>query len=303
MALHAACDPVDHPTHVTPRETAAHLFGVTHVDPARDTIIGFNDVGDAVAFGAMTLHPSRETDVYGFFGGRVHPDLRRRGVGAEVFRWEHERGLQALAETDSDLPAALFFTADENSAGARALADSRGLRIERYFTTMVRDLATPVTGPEIDETELRILPYDPSWKEAVRLARNDAFRDHWGSLSTPPESWDLFVGSEHFRNDHSWIAVAGDEVAAFSLSTVDEDDWEQQGYSSVYIEYVGVRRAWRGKKLAPAVIATLLRNAREAGLERAVLDVDTENPSGAHNLYGSLDFVAGDVEASFVIRY
>ena len=130
----------------------------------------------------------------------------------------------------------------------------------------------------------------PTGRRRPALARNDAFRDHWGSLETPDERWSYFVDGPHLRPDLSWLAVEGDRVVALALGTVNEDDWEGQGYSSVYIDLIGVTRDRRGRRLAPAVITPLLRSARAAGLDKAVLDVDTESPTGANSLYGRLGF-------------
>ena len=79
-------------------------------------------------------------------------------------------------------------------------------------------------------------------------------------------------------------------MVASASASVNEDDWEAQGYSSVYIDLIGVTRDQRGRRLAPAVITALLRSARAAGLDKAVLDVDTESPTGANSLYGRLGF-------------
>jgi mycothiol synthase len=42
--------------------------------------------------------------------------------------------------------------------------------------------------------------------------------------------------------------------------------------------------------VAPALLATAMESYRAAGLERACLDVDSENPSGAGNLYTGMGF-------------
>lgn len=296
MELVHAADRVDHPSWVTPREDVEETFESSWIDPERDTVIGLDAQGRVIAFGGVELHPSRDANLHAYLGGRVHPEFRGRGIGRELIRWEHERALQALVEEDSPLPAAVFLYAEEPDIGARHLAERRGLREERWFATMVRDLSNEI--PEVQPTadaaapDISIIAYAPERKEAVRLARNDAFRDHWGSLETPPERWAQFVDGPFLRPDLSWLAVEGpdERVVGLALGSVNEEDWEVQGYSSVYVDLIGVTRDRRGRRLAPVVITALLRAARDAGLDKAVLDVDTESPTGADGLYGRLGF-------------
>ena len=87
------------------------------------------------------------------------------------------------------LPATVFVYAEETDVAARHLAVRRGFVEDRWFSTMVRDLALEIPEIEITTGEpasvIELVQYAPAWKEATRLARNDAFRDHWGSLETP----------------------------------------------------------------------------------------------------------------------
>ena len=212
-------------------------------------------------------------------------------------RWEHERALQALAELADDAardgprvrggdrrPGSPPRRAARVRRGALVLDD--GARPGAWRSPRSRSRR----GTRLRPKGIALVPYAADWKEATRLARNDAFRDHWGSLETPAERWSHFVDGPHLRPDLSWLAVEGDRVVALALGTVNEDDWEAQGYSSVYIDLIGVTRDRRGRRLAPAVITALLRSARDAGLDKAVLDVDTESPTGANSLYGRLGF-------------
>ncbi|GAA1929116.1 GNAT family N-acetyltransferase [Microbacterium aoyamense] len=307
MDLVQAADRIDHPSWLTPREDVEETFESSWIDPIRDTILGLDAEGRAVAMGGVMVHPSRDHHLHAYFTGRVHPELRGRGIGRELMRWEHERALQALAELDSPLPAAIFVYAEETDVAARHLAERRGLREERWFSTMVRDLALEI--PTIEQTmdvgasAIDIVVYDSSRKEAARLARNDAFRDHWGSLETPPERWSQFVDGPFLRPDLSWLAVEDDRIVAFALGSVNEEDWAVQGYSSVYIDLIGVTRDRRGRRLAPVVITALLRAARAAGLEKAVLDVDTESPTGANSLYGRLGFEPTERSVALVAHH
>jgi ribosomal protein S18 acetylase RimI-like enzyme len=249
--------------------------------------------------------------------GAVHPELRGRGIGRQVLQWSAERCLQLMAATASSLPAWLMVYAEETNAPAIRLAERRGMRLERYFTSMERVLADPI--PEIAlPDELRVIAYTPALAEAALAARNDAFRDHWGSQPSAPERWQQFVGGELFRADLSFVIIeradAGGpgvtdalgvpvRIVAFALGSVNEEDWEVQGFSSVYIDLIGVTRDRRRRRLAPAAMAALLRAARDAGLDRAILDVDTASLTGAHALYEGMGFFATERSVALVEEF
>jgi ribosomal protein S18 acetylase RimI-like enzyme len=159
-------------------------------------------------------------------------------------------------------------------------------------------LADPV--PEIPLPDgVRIEPYRAELKAATLEAKNAAFRDHWGSQPMTDEQWESMLSLSVFRPHLSFLALAGDEVVGFVTSEVNEDDWAGQGYSSAYIPLVGVVRDWRRKGIAPALLARAFAAFREEGLERAVLDVDSDNPTGALGLYTGMGFVPETRETAF----
>ena len=58
-----------------------------------------------------------------------------------------------------------------------------------------------------------------------------------------------------------------------------------------WIGQLGTRAAWRRRGLASLLLATALTAFRDAGYERAALDVDSENATGALGLYERLGFI------------
>ena len=53
---------------------------------------------------------------------------------------------------------------------------------------------------------------------------------------------------------------------------------------------MAVRREWRGRGIAAALLVKAMESFRDAGLEYAGLDVDTENPTGALGTYTRLGY-------------
>lgn len=62
------------------------------------------------------------------------------------------------------------------------------------------------------------------------------------------------------------------------------------GCTSGYTELLGVRRPWRGRGIAVALLAAVMAAYRADGTDYAELGVDTANPSGAHGLYAALGY-------------
>jgi ribosomal protein S18 acetylase RimI-like enzyme len=146
-----------------------------------------------------------------------------------------------------------------------------------------------------------VTPFTVDLNEPVRVAKNNAFRDHWGSQPISTEAWEAWLSLPTLRRDLSRVAVTEDgSVAGFVVTSTNEDDWVAAGYSSAYIDLVGVTRAHRGTGIAPLLLADAIEAATLQGLERAVLDVDSVSPTGALGLYQRLGFIEESRSMNFV---
>jgi mycothiol synthase len=70
------------------------------------------------------------------------------------------------------------------------------------------------------------------------------------------------------------------------MSTFNEQSGERRGE----LAGVSVRRPWRRRGLARALVADSLRALRDDGMTSAVLGVDAENPMGALGVYEANGF-------------
>jgi len=293
LACEHAMNRVDHPHYLTNAGELADDFPQSWTDLARDSLLALDADGAVLAWGLVELSQGQESQVRTLLNGGVHPDARGRGLGRRLLAWQEARALGLLAASDRALPGTLVLWVDERAASTLALARRRGFRVGRYYLEKRRDLPAPLEPRPLQGYEVGA--FSPERREEVRLARNDAFRDHWGSQPVVPEAWETFVARSIFRPDLSFLAVAPDgEVAGFVLAEVDEGDFEGQGFTSAYIDLVGVRRAHRGRGIAPALLTRTLEATRDAGLQKAVLDVDSASLTGATGLYEALGFTAAN---------
>jgi ribosomal protein S18 acetylase RimI-like enzyme len=101
--------------------------------------------------------------------------------------------------------------------------------------------------------------------------------------------WQQWVdGSKNFRPDISWVLV-DDAVPGVVVGYVQSNEFEayqaMTGRREAYLAKIGVRREYRGRGLATALLGHALRAYRDAGYQESSLDVDTNNPTGAFGLY------------------
>ena len=136
------------------------------------------------------------------------------------------------------------------------------------------------------------MTFGPALHEPVRLAHNAAFRDHWGSEPRDEEAWGFVVNDPQARPDLSGVVLdrATGTVAGYQLATHDAEGALTRGFREGYTELLGVRREFRGRGIAQALLADAMRRFTAAGMDVASLDVDSENPTGALALYVKMGY-------------
>ena len=73
-------------------------------------------------------------------------------------------------------------------------------------------------------------------------------------------------------------------------SYINHKENERYGFLRGWTEDICVRKAWRGKGIARALIARSLQTLKDHGMQHATLGVDVDNPSGALRLYESMGY-------------
>jgi ribosomal protein S18 acetylase RimI-like enzyme len=155
---------------------------------------------------------------------------------------------------------------------------------------MLRPLDDPVVpSPMPDGLEIR--PVEPAHYRAIWDADTEAFRDHREPADRTEEDYVARFTSPDLDTSRWQVAWEGDEVAGSVMIWVSPTEIEQTGIRRAWLDHISVRRQWRKRGVATALITAALHVLREGGFEQAALGVDTENPTGALQLYERLGFV------------
>jgi ribosomal protein S18 acetylase RimI-like enzyme len=222
--------------------------------------------------------------------GFVHPAWRRRGIGGAMHR-HNERRLREIAAGHEGVEPKWFGSEGiESDPGNTALMRNDGYEAARYFYDMVAPSLDGITAPPLpDGIETR--PVTRDQYRVIWDAMAEAFRDHWGEAEWVEEDWQRFSTDPENQDPRFWrVGWDADQVAGVIATTVPVEENERFGRSRVYVSSVSVRRPWRRRGLARALLASSLVAAREAGYTSASLGVDSNSPTGATDLYRSLGF-------------
>mgnify|MGYP000669008048 CR=1 FL=1 len=291
-ALLAAMAERDHPDWSETADEIAEEFSHSYVDVARDSVVAEDAGGQMIAHGMAMRAPEPVDYARVWLSGGVHPAHRGRGIGRQLLAWQTARAEQLLAELELTIPGWVLSYAADRSPEHGRLLERAEFTPSRYFTTLHAELSEATLEPRPLPEGIRLEPWSARFSEGARAAKNAAFADHWGSQPATREGWESWQTLPTFRPELSRLALAGEEVVGFITTDINEDDWARMGRSSGYIGLVGTVREWRGKGLASALLVDVMRAYRAQGLELAVLDVDTANPTGALGVYERLGFAA-----------
>lgn len=255
------------------------------VDPAEDICHVFAPNGDLV--GHIEVWTTAKPLVHPELWGRVDPDYEDMGIGTWMMHWAEHRALRALPGVPSELRFAPRVGSYRQVQKAKKLFEALGYRHIRSIYHMLIEMDAPVPEAEFPEG-ITLRTYNPATDaEAVYVAEQDAFRDHFGYVERPFEEglkkWKH--DREHEGYDPTLYFIAMDspsgEIAGINFCRPHSYYDANRGW----VRSLGVRRQWRKRGLGLALLRHSFNEFYRRGKQKVGLGVDAQNLTGALRLY------------------
>jgi GNAT superfamily N-acetyltransferase len=267
----------------------AHL---TNCDPYQDMIFADAD-GTVIGYsrGWWQEEVNGGPFLYAFVGFLV-PEWRRRGIGRAMLHWMEDRLRETAASHSAERDKFFQGFVSETEEGLAILLEQESYRPIRYMYDMVRSSLEDLPDFPVPEG-LEVRPALPEHYRAIWDADMEAFRDHWGDVARTEGDFQAWLNNTNFFQPHLWqIAwdIATNQVAGQVQTFINYAENEKFNRKRGYTEGISVRRPWRRRGLARALIVRSLRAQLDAGMTESALGVDSENVSGATRVYEDCGF-------------
>jgi GNAT superfamily N-acetyltransferase len=204
----------------------------------------------------------------------VLPEYHGRGLGTLLLELVEGRAV----EIADGRPMTLGLFASEANEAKRTLLERRGFRQSFTALRFKIDLAHKPPEPVAPPEGVTIRPYSADDADAVRATMAEAFELHRRYTPRRLDEW-LDLRIRHPAFDPALWRVAeceGEVVGATLVYDVGETG---------YLSNVGVRKVWRGKGVAQAMLADAFEVLRERGQMRVMVSVDADAAPAAIRLY------------------
>jgi ribosomal protein S18 acetylase RimI-like enzyme len=264
------------------------IRNLVNCDPATDIILAEVE-GSVVGNGKVNWAKEIDGSIAYWISAMLLPDWRNRGILRAMLLYLEGRSREMALGADSTGPQRTRTFLADSELHQISVVEEMGYNKERYFFEMLRDLAEEiVVHPLPGGIEVR--PAGPDDHRKVFEADWEANRDHWAWREMEEEDYRRFIEDRYFQPDLWNIGWDGEEVAGLVVAWIDEDENERFGRKWGYPDMISVRRPYRRRGLAKALLSRSLLMLRDRGMEKANLGVDTENPNQALNLYEGVGF-------------
>lgn len=267
-------------------------------DPYKDVLIAEVN-GKMVAYSTVFMGRQLDGDcMYSHFGF-VLPEWRGKGIGRAMIHWAEGRAREIEASRQGQGTSYIRSVAYSRMTGLEGLLKSGGYEpVGYHFQMRTPDLDHIPDVPMPEGLEVR--PVKPEHHRAIWEANTEAFRDHWGARETEEREFEAWLSHPLRIEPELWVvAWDGDQVAGSILNYINQEFNRVTGSKLGYTEDISVRRPWRRRGLARAMLARSMRLHKGLGMTQTGLGVDTHNPSGALQLYESMGYQVVDTETAY----
>jgi mycothiol synthase len=245
------------------------------VDLAQEAIVVTMPDGRIVGNADVYNRRNMRVSVY----GNVAPAEQERGIGTFLIHWGEAFARERISMAPEGAKVAVEHYIDNQNKSAQRLLETLGYP----YTRTVYVMAITLDGQ----------PPAPVWPEGARgrafVPGQDEYMT-WSAVETafhdllerPPGSYErLLAMTESERREPDLWRLAEDQRDGAIVGTALGKRFSVGGW----VGGVGVRRDWRGKGLALALLRDLFRVFSANGVREVSLSVDADSPSSAPSLY------------------
>lgn len=260
------------------------MMQMPRVDMETDTLLALGPEGQVVGFAFVQVCAPSPL-IYAL--ADVSPRDWGKGIGKTMCRWAEGRARRSMTELEAGARVALLQKRLSTDVAGRDLLLGEGYRVARYTFRMTIELdAPPSQAPVPEGITVRPFVREHEGRALIRALR-ETFRENWGyvdrGFEMEYEHWMHMLDRDPDCDPSPFwfVAVDGAEIAGFALCHPEMS--EEPGMAWIYI--VGVRPAWRRRRIALALLQHSFAALYRAGKRKVSLEVDAENPTGATRLY------------------
>lgn len=252
----------------------------------------FAEAGDeAIAYGQVRWYKEMDGPYLHNINALVAPEWRRKGIGTAMLRYFEARHRQISEEKGhADSAETLFevYTPDTQVA-LLTLLEKEGYTTARYFFEMARPHSAPVPKAPLPEG-LEVRPVEDAHIDVIYAAMDEAFQDHWGYVPFTENMIQQWKSEPEFDPNLWQVAWDGDQVAGMVLNFISKQENLEYKRQRGYTEDICVRRPWRKRGLAKALLAQSILMFNEMGMQETALSMGVQNPNGALGLYEGMGY-------------
>jgi len=256
------------------REGVQYEWGAPWVELARDVRVVHAADGALAAYAEHSTPDPTRYEVEAF----VHPAHQGRGLGSAMLTWTEEK---TRSQLEPNAGIRVWNSTGAPDVGGLRLLETNGYDHIRTFWQMLIDLDRSFDAGDVP-AGVTIRRLKPGLDErGAHETLDEAFSTHFGYFHEPFEQW-----WEHQHTDESFdprlgfVAHADGKIVGASINgVIDGTGWVYE---------LGVRQGWQGRGIGRALLRRIFAMFAENGVKVARLGVDTENATGALELYRSV---------------
>lgn len=289
LAVQVAASRFDHLETIATLESLQSSYGNLPAEEYSNTVL-VEVGGQVIGYRRVFWWPEQGGMMLYGQVGYVLPEWRGKGIGTAMLR-DSERRLREVAAGHPQGPKSFSLYISSTQTSLEELLQQEGYSSARDFLDMLHTQLAEIQDAPLPEG-IEVRPVQPEQMRAIWEAEVEAVADDWGWKEPEEGDYERWLNTPgSYFQPHLWqVAWDGEQVAGLIRNYINPEYNVMHSKRRGYTEDLTVRRPWRRRGLARALVTRSLRALHELGMTEAACVVDSQSLTGALQLALSLGY-------------